>query len=136
MIPFIYNCNETLFCFYPSYNHHNAVVSQGLVNKDILLVHGVFGSGKSHLLAAICVFIKRLSALVDVSHTVNAPSNHTQTNHHHRPAAGTGSSSRVRVPSIRCMVSANTNVAGTAPPRPPPRPSPPPLPLPPMSFLL
>jgi len=33
----------------------------GRSDDNIILVHGIFGSGKSHLLAAICVFIKRLS---------------------------------------------------------------------------
>lgn len=36
----------------------------GRSDDNIILVHGIFGSGKSHLLAAICVFIKRLSSTV------------------------------------------------------------------------
>jgi AAA domain len=35
--------------------------------SDIILVHGVFGSGKSHLLASVCVLLKRLSVAASYS---------------------------------------------------------------------
>lgn len=55
-------------------------------NDNVVLVQGVFGSGKSHMLAALAVLVKRLSSLV----SANDSSPYVQ---------------------VRIMVSANTNVA-------------------------
>lgn len=57
-------------------------------SNDIILVHGVFGSGKSHLLASICVLIAAIN----------------------RKWIASGSSCSRRE-AIKCMLSANTNVA-------------------------
>jgi superfamily I DNA and/or RNA helicase len=79
----------------PSINDHSV--------NDIILVHGVFGSGKSHLLASVCVFIKRLSALC-------SPPIPTSSSH---PSALKRGVKRDRIePSrVTCLLSANTNVA-------------------------
>ena len=56
----------------------------------MIVVNGVFGSGKSHLLAAVCVLLARLFQYV-------------------RKKNGSGRSDKHS--DLRCMLSANTNVA-------------------------
>ena len=62
---------------------------QGQQGNDIILVHGVFGSGKSHLLTAICVLI---SAVAGAWRTTLPPH-------------------KSRSSSVKVMLSSNTNVA-------------------------
>lgn len=64
-------------------------------NSDVILVHGVFGSGKSHLIAAICVL---LSTLFHVYNSRKGETDH-------------GDNTKYRRIGLKCMISSNTNVA-------------------------
>jgi AAA domain len=83
--------------------------------SDIVLVEGVFGSGKSHLLAAVCVLIKRLSIISAALH----PTSNRDTQHQpgssigaKRSLSGGGGVASTRSCSaVKCLLSANTNVA-------------------------
>ena len=65
-----------------------AIEANGGSGHEIVLVHGVFGSGKSFLLAAICVFVSAVSDAWKVTHS--------------NPAAQG---------NVKIMISSNTNVA-------------------------
>ena len=103
--------------------------------SDIILVHGVFGSGKSHLLASVCVLLKRLSAPSSSSSSSSSTSSSsasssTSSQSLYDESRSTGSIGVKRTlggggpgktgcqPTIRstpcrlkCLLSANTNVA-------------------------
>jgi AAA domain len=82
-------------------------------STDIILVEGVFGSGKSHLLASVCVLIKRLS-IISAATMSSLDSQHQPGNllGVKRSLSGGGVAHPARPCSaVKCLLSANTNVA-------------------------
>jgi AAA domain len=83
--------------------------------SDIILVEGVFGSGKSHLLASVCVLIKRLSiisAALHPTHNLNSQQQPGSSIGVKRSLSGGGGVASPRSCSaVKCLLSANTNVA-------------------------
>jgi superfamily I DNA and/or RNA helicase len=62
-------------------------------NDNIILVHGIFGSGKSHIITSICVFLKRISIEIN------------------KIKASIQSKKKDEYSKMKVLVSANTNVA-------------------------
>jgi AAA domain len=83
--------------------------------SDIILVEGVFGSGKSHLLASVCVLIKRLSIISAALHpTSNLDCQHqpgSSIGAKRSLSGGGGVASTRSCSAVKCLLSANTNVA-------------------------
>lgn len=92
-------------------------------SSDVILVRGVFGSGKSHLLASVCILLKRLS---NMAAAATCSSVHTSTSAHPSRVCGVkrplGNTDRdrerekdrdrdARCSKVKCLLSANTNVA-------------------------
>lgn len=61
--------------------------SRSSLSDSIIRVHGIFGSGKSHLLASICIFLCSINSYIE------------------------GSTSSKPMKLVRTMISSNTNVA-------------------------
>ena len=100
-------------------------INSNIENSDIILVHGVFGSGKSHLLASVCVLIKRLSDYCSTTSSSTTSSSSTSSSYKFATttqkqligikrshiAGNTSSSSPSSHTGVKCLLSANTNVA-------------------------
>lgn len=86
-------------------------------SSDVILVRGVFGSGKSHLLASVCVLLKRLSNLSSSAASAKTFSQPVRLAGIKRPLGvrerdrDRDHTAGSRCSQVKCLLSANTNVA-------------------------
>jgi hypothetical protein len=79
--------------------------SKVVENEDVLLVTGVFGSGKSHLLAALCTFISRMKSISHQSSSLAKKS------FNYSDSRSMSSTSKDKLNELRVLISASTNIA-------------------------